>query len=436
MSPLDKIALDALRPVLQANGSGEEQLLRWWKSTAPAGLGLLDFLVDQQVFSADVTKTFQMVLKGYLDLTGMTVIQPKMVPVLVKKMAGGSPTADGHVLQKQTTKGFSPRERTVPEGPRTLNLETQHSIVVPVTPKAEAEASEQYQIGDRVGRCLLTRLLGRGGGGIVYEAMHQGLGIPVAVKLLPPGKTSPSVLKTLTREARTLAMLQHRNVIRVLDFDPDAPTPYLIMELASGLSLAELIGQSGWLRTEQAVNVITQAACGLDAGWRAGFIHRDVKPANILIDRGGEVKIADLGLATRRNDIEESAHGAGEKAKACGTVAYMAPECFDTNSAPDLRSDIYSLGITFYEALTGTLPYEGTNGFEYMIQHATAPVPDPRRINPMIPPAISGLIGMMMAKNPSDRFDSYEPLLAELRGYYAPPGPVAVASTLRQSVAV
>ena len=416
MTSLDNITLDALKPTLNGIGVSADSLIAWWRITAARGEGLLDFLVNQEVLTADVRKTLQMVQKGYLNLVGLELIRAGHSEAIQRKLKSTASINTPPPAFNKPPLELSPRPRSDPSFPELTVSRTKVSKVVPLSAASLNDNIPQLEIGGRVGRCLLTRLLGQGGGGVVYEAIHQGLGIPVAVKLLPPGMTSPSVLKALTQEARTLAMLQHPNVIRVLDFDPDAPTPYLVMELVSGLSLAELIVQSGWLRPDQAMNIVTQTAQGLEAGWRAGIVHRDVKPANILIERNGGVKVADLGLAAHINAAKKDSE-ANTEFKACGTVAYMAPERFESRNPPDIRSDIYSLGVTFYEALTGTLPFEGNNGFEFMIQHATAPIPDPRRINPLVPASISGLIERMMSKNPLDRFPSYDKLLEELQTY-------------------
>jgi serine/threonine protein kinase len=158
------------------------------------------------------------------------------------------------------------------------------------------------------------------------------------------------------------------------------------------------------------------AALGLSAALRVGVIHRDVKPANLLIDRNGILKIADLGLAACSDTrlIIESGAADSRAGGLGGTVAYMAPERFSNSGPLDARSDIYSLGISFYEALTGALPFNGSTSLEMMLEHANTPLPSLEGRVPGLSAAGIALIERMCVKNPSERFQDYAELIAAL----------------------
>jgi serine/threonine protein kinase len=245
--------------------------------------------------------------------------------------------------------------------------------------------------------------------------------VPVAVKLLRWDHAgSAEVAAALRAEARLLAHLNHPNVVRVFDFDDEAAEPYLVMELVHGHSLADLIALSGCLRVEHAINLVAQTARGLDAALRVGIVHRDVKPDNILVGADDVVKITDLGLAACL-DARVGATSGAIAADQCGhggTAPYMAPERFGSGRAADFRADVYSLGVTLFEAVVGTRPFAGTSVLEVMVQHAEAPVPAADRLRPGVPPRLSAVIRRMMAKNPADRYPSYNALLDDLAAVY------------------
>jgi serine/threonine protein kinase len=259
-------------------------------------------------------------------------------------------------------------------------------------------------------------LLGEGGGGTVYEGLHKGLGIPVAVKVIREGLRGESIRKALRAEARLLAHLGHPNIVRVYDFDDDGDEPFLVMELVAGQSLTELYRQVGALRPEFAAGAIAQAARGLDAARAVGVIHRDVKPSNILIAKSGAVKIADLGLAVASNVQLQAECGVNgiKDAGTGGTFAYMAPERFSGRGPVEFYSDLYSLGVSFFEVVTGRLPYSGATPFEFMVAHASNEIPIAHDLNPAVPPEMSRVIARMMAKEPHDRYTNYPELIAEL----------------------
>ena len=275
-----------------------------------------------------------------------------------------------------------------------------------------AASSRMPVVGDVLGRCLITAVLGKGGHGVVYAALHQSLNIPVAVKvLLAANGPDPYVQAKLRHEARALARLNHPNIIRILDFD-DGDPPYAVTEYVEGPSLADLITQTGGLRVERARDIIVQVCRGLAVAWAEGIVHRDIKPANILLTRSGEAKLADLGLALTSSEPDINS---GSPGTPIGTCAYMAPEQARTANEVDFTADIYSLGVTFYHAVTGQHPFPAKSPRDLLLKHATEQVVPPHVLTPhLIDETTSAVIVRMMAKNPADRYASYDELIAAL----------------------
>lgn len=274
---------------------------------------------------------------------------------------------------------------------------------------------ENLESGLVFGRCMILERIGHGSYGIVYRGLHVSLRIPVAIKFLHVKQLMPEsdARERFRIEAYSLAQLNHPNVVRVLDFDDSDLLPYVVLEYVEGFTLAELIDQSGHLQIDRACNIIMQAVRGLAAAHALGIVHRDVKPGNIIVNRQGVAKLVDLGLALfvrddhRRLSPNDSGHRPGFVE---GTVAYMSPEQALDPQHVDHRSDIYSLGATFYHAVTGRLPFSGRSRNEVIIKHLQEPLIPPHEIVPDLHPMASAIIQMMMAKSPSDRFQSYEEL--------------------------
>jgi serine/threonine protein kinase len=265
---------------------------------------------------------------------------------------------------------------------------------------------------------------------MVYRALHTTLNVPVAVKFLR-NRTAGAVDEFLDRfraEARLLAQLNHPNVVRVLDYEDDPALPYVVMEFVEGLSIQDLLAQTGRIWWERAVTILLQTVDGLEAAGRLGIVHRDVKPGNILVARDGTVKVVDLGLAVRI-DPQDATPAAGPPTHMDGTLAYMCPERARNPAGIDIRADIYSLGITFFQMVTGRLPFDGSSVFRVLAAHAGEPMPAAHETAPDVPPAVSEVIRQMTAKQPEDRYQSYEEVrlaLLGLRGH--PAGAAARAS--------
>src|SRR5580698_922340 len=196
--------------------------------------------------------------------------------------------------------------------------------------------------------------LGQGGMGVVYKARQRHLNRLVAVKILPPSiGDEPAFAERFMREAQALAQLNHPNIVQVYDFGRTDEFFYFIMEFVDGVNLRALI-RNGHLEPAQALKIVPQICEALQFAHDEGIVHRDIKPENILIDKKGRVKIADFGIAKILGGVAEPS--LTETRGTIGTPNYMAPEQMEKPSTVDHRADIFSLGVVFYEMLTGELP--------------------------------------------------------------------------------
>jgi len=265
------------------------------------------------------------------------------------------------------------------------------------------------EVGVTIGNYTLQEMLGSGVSCFVFRAWDNISSRPVALKIVNWVNVFDRVaaMKQMRIEAAALARIKHPQVVRFLDLGFDPRWPYLVTEYIEGQSLGSLLRSGGALPVEWAVSVISQSVEALGAVWRAGLVHRDIKPDNLLIGPGGIAKLIDFGLA--KAQALQVAHGE-KNGELAGTSSYLAPEQAIDASLVDLRADIYSLGVTFYEALTGQLPFQGKNRIQMIYHHLnTIPVP-PAQINPDIPPLVSDLCHWMMMKNPAERPQNHEEL--------------------------
>jgi hypothetical protein len=268
------------------------------------------------------------------------------------------------------------------------------------------------------GKYLITGKLGEGGMGVVYLAEDVLLLRQVAVKLVPEGLSSnPSVLRRFKQEARAAARLNHPNVVTVHEIDEQDGVSYIVMELVRGGSAEELLEHNGAFRWQDATRMMIDACRGLAAAHASGLIHRDLKPSNLMLTSEGMVKLADFGLAKIAGPEGSAITAEGST---LGTPDYMSPE--QCRSKPlDERSDIYSLGATYYTLLTNQPPYTADSAVGILFAHCSNPVPDPRQTNPDIPPACVAVVQRAMAKEPGERFQTAEDMLAALEKALAAP---------------
>ncbi len=249
-------------------------------------------------------------------------------------------------------------------------------------------------------RYRLLRQIGVGGMAIVYHGRDLMLERPVAVKVLRQDLSSdPSFREHFKQEARAAANLSHPNIVTVHDFGLDKNQLYIVMEYVPGTELKTIMRQKGQFSVEEAISLISQACAGVGYAHKAGLIHCDVKPQNILVTPDQRVKVTDFGIARALSTIRPDE----QHEIVWGSPQYFSPEQA-SGLAPSPASDVYSLGVILYEMLTGSLPFDSTDPIELARMHReAAPVP-PSQLNPRIPPALEQILLKVLSKEPSLRY--------------------------------
>jgi serine/threonine-protein kinase len=263
-----------------------------------------------------------------------------------------------------------------------------------------------------LGRYHLLEQLGEGGMAAVYKAFDTSLERTVAVKVILPGQQhSEKFLQRFRREAKALASLSHPNIVKVLDFGEQDGLPYLVMEFIPGGTLKPRLGSP--IPWQEAARLLSPVARALEYAHQQGIIHRDVKPANILIDEHGQPKLSDFGVAKvleGEETLDLTGTGVG-----VGTPDYMAPEQGYARSV-DKRADIYALGNVFYEMVTGRKPYRADTPMAVLLMKATEPLPRPSEFVPGLPEAVEYVLIKALARKPEDRYQNMGELAALLEG--------------------
>ncbi len=264
---------------------------------------------------------------------------------------------------------------------------------------------ETLRAGQQVGEYELLEPIALGGMGWVFKARHRRMNRIVAIKTIAPALSrQPEAAARFQREVEVLARLSHPHVVAAHDAFDSEDGRFLVMEYVEGRSLAQHVREKGPMPVEQAIDLLMQAARGLAQAHVVGIIHRDVKPANLLLDSSGTLKVLDLGLARlTMPDRPVPADPLTGGSVVMGTAAYMAPEQgLDPRNA-DARADVYSLGCTLHFLLTGSPPHEGESVLATLLAHRDSPVPSLRAVRPECPPALDSLFQRMLAKRPVDR---------------------------------
>jgi serine/threonine-protein kinase len=249
------------------------------------------------------------------------------------------------------------------------------------------------------GRYALIAVVGGGGMAQVYKARDNILGRIVAVKVLREQFTTDAqFVARFRREAQAAANLTHPNIVNVYDVGQDGDLHYIVMEFIAGQSLKELITRNAPLPVEQAISIAAQILAGLEYAHRSGLIHRDIKPQNVLITNDGVVKVTDFGIAKSVSDL-----GLTEAGQALGTAHYFSPEQAKGERVVP-QSDLYAVGVTLYEMLTGRLPFESDNAVGLAYKHISEPPPSVRLLNPGVPSRLEAIIMKALAKEPQRRY--------------------------------
>lgn len=270
-----------------------------------------------------------------------------------------------------------------------------------------------------LGAYVILEELGAGGMGQVFKARHTGMNREVALKTLKGSlPASSDSNQRFQREVQAAARLVHPNVVVAHDAGEAEGVRYLVMEYVEGQNLSELVRQSGVLPVGRAVELIRQAAEGLKYAHQRGVIHRDVKPSNLLLSNDGLVKVLDLGLARFHSPNEKQVDAQVEPLTSAntvmGTADYMAPEQASETRTADARADIYSLGCTLYFLLTAERVFPAATMWQTLTYHHERPVPSLSTTRTDIPPALNSVFQKMLAKSPSERYQSMQDVIAAL----------------------
>ncbi|MBK8185200.1 MAG: serine/threonine protein kinase [Candidatus Competibacteraceae bacterium] len=255
-----------------------------------------------------------------------------------------------------------------------------------------------------VGRYRLTKTLGRGAMGVVYLGYDEAIDRQVAVKTihrtLLEGEDGAEWLERFRREVRAAGRCLHPNIVTVFEYGEENSIPYIVMEYVQGRELRDYLKERQPLPLANAVAVIVQVLHALDHAHAHGVIHRDIKPGNIILLAGGQVKVSDFGIAR-----VEATSGMTQHGMTVGTPAYMAPEQFGGQET-DRRADLYATGVVLFEALTGVRPFMGRGSSELMYKVLHEPAPRVTAINPRLPLELDSVLSKALAKKPSERFQT------------------------------
>ena len=293
-------------------------------------------------------------------------------------------------------------------------------------------------IGKTLGnRYVIEELLGQGGMSAVYKATDPNLKRVVAIKMIHTHLSgNPDFVKRFEEEAASVAQLRHSGIIQVHDFNRDGDTYYMVLEFVPGETiqahLKRLNDAGRKLSPTQAMEYMANTCDAVDYAHQRGMIHRDIKPANIMINTLGQAILMDFGIAKIVGSQRHTATGA-----VVGTAMYMSPEQIK-GEQPDRRTDIYSLGVTLFEMVSGRPPFEAESAMTLMMMHINDPVPNVRELNPEVPDALVAIINKALAKDPNQRFQTAAQMAAALRNALvqlgaAGTGPVPGATMLDES---
>ncbi|MCE3002214.1 MAG: serine/threonine protein kinase [Xanthomonadaceae bacterium] len=266
-------------------------------------------------------------------------------------------------------------------------------------------------MGTRIGHYDIVAELGRGGMGVVYKGHEPALNRYVAIKMLAPALAhDESVKERFLREARSMAALNDPHIIQIYFIGENDGQPYFAMEFVEGESLSTFLKREQRMSPEAAARAIYQTALGLATAHDKGVVHRDIKPGNLMLNARGHIKIADFGIAYSTTDLSKKLTSTGEFV---GTPGYLSPEVC-TGQPVDIRSDIFSLGIVFFELLTGRMPFTDESPLGLMLEVVRAEIPDVRSLNGEVDEGLQAILKRMTEKDPAARYQDCHALAADL----------------------
>ena len=376
---------------------GAWELLSSYGGTYPALAEPLAALAEWLAAQGEVTAAISAVQRATAGLTASRELLPALYTQAQLLERNGDFRAAQTVWQRIVDLDYSFRD-----APARLQAAARRTAQEGAA--ATAAPGDGAQVTDPSSRYLLEQELGRGGMGVVYRARDSRLGRTVAIKVLNPRQHTPEALRRFEREARAAAALSHPGIVHIYDFDRGFGSCFISMEYVPGPTLNQLAREEPVFVRGNLVPLLRQIAAAVGYAHSRHVVHRDLKPANmVLLDRR-QVKILDFGIARRLDELELSASGA------TGTPYFMAPEQI-LGEEPDTRTDVYSLGVTFFQLATSTLPFTTGN---VLRAHLDQPPPDPRALAPDLDAALAALVLRCMAKDPDQRPRDGAALLAEL----------------------
>jgi eukaryotic-like serine/threonine-protein kinase len=282
-----------------------------------------------------------------------------------------------------------------------------------------------------IGNYDLLEKIAEGGMGAIYRGRHRESGMIVAIKIMPPHTAqNPVLLKRFEQEFRAASRLDHPNIVRALDYSDNGTTPYLVMEFVEGESLGQKIEREGRMAESDAIRIIAQVAQGLHRAHKQNLVHRDVKPDNVLVTPDGIAKLADLGLVKEtETDLNLTRTGRG-----LGTPHFMAPEQFRNAKKADIRCDIYSLGATLYQMVTGELPFRSNGPLDAWMKKIQNELVPPRQLVPGLSERVDWAIRRAMSADPEKRPTSCREFIEDLTGKSTRRLPTVDSSTPQQEL--
>ncbi len=274
--------------------------------------------------------------------------------------------------------------------------------------------------------------LGAGAMATVFKARQLSLDRVVAIKVLPKKLSEdPEFVERFKKEGRAAAKLNHNNIVQAIEIGNAGGYHYFVMEYIDGKTVYDDLAAGRLYSEKEALKIIIQVARALEHASARGFVHRDVKPKNIMLTRDNVAKLADMGLARETSDMKAARAEAG---RAYGTPYYISPEQIRGEERIDFRADMYSLGCTLYHMVTGKVPFEGSTPSAVMNKHLKEPVVPPDHIVPTLSAGVGEVIERMMAKKREDRYPSWSDLLADLEAVARGEPPLMARQQLNANV--